>query len=275
MGNIKQRYLKASRDMPFAEAVKVKATAKVWTDQIVYVDGSAGPYLSVSVADADLAIASSGRLMIAKHTIEAGKYGICVPWKLSKTLSTVSAAVGDPVFLSDAPTTAVSGNLSLTAPTGDAKVIIVGRVTVAATIANGGAILLKASAPENIQAGRGTLTGTNTLVVGRPTESIAWVIGAATEVTLTILNAITITNVAVTAGGSTGVNVNVYNGAASGGNKICTQMATGGSVDVRTNAAGIHVSTGKNAVAAGGTIRCTKSGTGDALDTVVLTFIRT
>ena len=88
-------------------------------------------------------------------------------------------------------------------------------------------------------------------------------------------HAVTITNIAVTAGGTTNVNVNIYNGAASGGNKICSQMATGGSVDVRTNAASIHVSTGKNAVAAAGTIRCVKSATGDALDTVVLTFIRT
>ena len=244
MPNIKQRYIKPGRDFNYSEAVKVLASAQIYKDQIVYVTGSDGPFLKAAPADSDDAAKSVGRMMISKQDITSGNYGIVLPWKIVKTLDTNSKAIGQPVFL-------------------------------AATVANGGACYVSAAALENVQTARGILTGTNTNVSGRPTESIAWVIGAATDVTLTTNHAITITNVAVTAGGTTNVNVNVYNGAASGGNKIAVQMATGGSVDVRTNSTGIHVSTGKNAVAAGGTIRCTKSGAGDALDTVVLTFIRT
>ena len=275
MPNIKQRYIKPGRDFNYSEAVKVLASAQIYKDQIVYVTGSDGPFLKAAPADSDDAAKSVGRMMISKQDIAANSYGIVLPWKIVKTLDTNSKAIGQPVFLADAISAAVAGNLTLTAPSGDAKVVVVGRVTVSATVANGGACYVSAAALESVQGARGILTGTNTNVSGRPTESIAWVIGAATDVTLTMNHAVTITNVAVTAGGTTDVNVNIYNGAASAGNKIAVQMATGGTVDIRTNSTGVHVSTGKNAVAAGGTIRCVKGATGDALDTVVLTFIRT
>jgi len=276
MANVKQRYIKPGRDFNYSEGVKVKATAAIFADQIVYVDGSSGPFLTVSPADSNGSATSVGRMMIAKHDIAVGSYGIVLPWKLVTTLATNSKAVGQPVFLADAVSGAVAGNLTLTAPSGDAKIVVVGRVTVSASVANGGACYISSAALETVQAARGILTGTNTNVSGRPTETIAWVIGATAVTTLTMNHAITITNVAFTAGGGTSTyNVDIYNGAASGANKICTTIASGGTVDVRTNAASIHVSTGKNAVAAAGTIRCVKGATGDALDTVVLTFIRT
>ena len=82
MGNLKQRFIKAGRDFNYAEGVKVKASSAVFADQIVYVDGSSGPFLTVVPADADGGVASGGRLMIAKHDIPVNGYGIVLPWKL-------------------------------------------------------------------------------------------------------------------------------------------------------------------------------------------------
>jgi hypothetical protein len=153
MGNLKQRLIKAGRDYNYAEGVKVKATTAVYADQIVYVTASDGPYLSVAAADADGGATANGRLMIAKHDIPASGYGVVLPWKLVTGFNTSAGAVGDPVFLADAPGTSAASNLTLTAPTGDAKVTIVGRVTVDATAANGGAILVHADCPEARQLG--------------------------------------------------------------------------------------------------------------------------
>ena len=55
MANIKQKYIKPGRDYNYSEGVKVLATAAVAADQIVYVDGSSGPFLKVSPADCDAA----------------------------------------------------------------------------------------------------------------------------------------------------------------------------------------------------------------------------
>ena len=129
MGNLKQRLIKAGRDYNYAEGVKVKATSAVYTDQIVYVTASDGPYLSVATADADDATKNIGRLMIAKHDIPINGYGVVLPWKLVTGFNTVAGAVGDPVYLHDTPGTTAASNLTLTPPT-DAKVIVVGRVTI-------------------------------------------------------------------------------------------------------------------------------------------------
>mgnify|MGYP003120712948 CR=1 FL=1 len=158
MGNLKQRLIKAGRDYNYAEGVKVKATVAVKADQIVYADGSDGPYLTVSPADADLPIASGksfgsdGRLMVAKHDIPASGYGVVLPWKIVKTVNTSAGVVGDPVFLSNTAGTTVASNLTLTCPTG-ANQVIVGRITVANTIALGGAIHVAAAAAEKAKGG--------------------------------------------------------------------------------------------------------------------------
>jgi len=147
MGNLKQRLIKPGRDFNYAEGVKVRASAAIYADQIVYVTGSEGPYLKAAPADADDAAKTVGRLMIAKHDIPVDGYGIVLPWKLVTSLDTSTPSVGDRVYLADTISAAAGGNLTFTAPT-DAKSIVVGRVTVSATVANGGAILVHADAPE-------------------------------------------------------------------------------------------------------------------------------
>jgi hypothetical protein len=103
-GNLKQRLIKAGRDFNYAEGVKVLASEQIYTDQVVYVMGSEGPFLKVAIADADAAGKTDGRMLIAKHDIPANGYGVCLPWKLVKDFDTsAAAAVGSPVYVSATP----------------------------------------------------------------------------------------------------------------------------------------------------------------------------
>ena len=154
MANIKQKFIKPGRDYNYSEGVKVLAAENIKADQIVYVSASSGPFLKATRADADTQVATGGRLMIAKHDIDADAYGIVLPWKLVTTVDTSSFAVGSPVYLGDSPGTAVADNLVLTAPTsGAGRLVKVGTVTVSATVANGGAILVDAGGAQKWQAG--------------------------------------------------------------------------------------------------------------------------
>lgn len=159
MANLKQKFIKPGRDFNYAEGVKVKATEAVYQDQIVYVDGSSGPFLTVSIANTTLTGEANGRLMVAKHNIALGSYGICLPWKLVTDFDTSTAgAVGDPVYLSASPGTARASNLAFSAPTAGRRQMIVGRVTVDAAAAAGGAMMLWPGAPESEASAGGSVT---------------------------------------------------------------------------------------------------------------------
>ena len=115
MGNLKQRLIKPGRDFNYAEGVKVKngTGSSIAADKIVYVSGYEGPYLKVSLADASNAETCSGRLMIAKHAIPDGGYGICLPWKLVTGVDTDDVTTaGDPLYLSE-----TAGDFTHAAPT--------------------------------------------------------------------------------------------------------------------------------------------------------------
>jgi len=275
----KQRLIKPGRDFNYSEGQKVLAHAAIKADQIVYIMGSDGPFSKVDVADADGGAAtanrhSNGRLLIAKHDIPAGGYGICLPWKLVTTKDTSGAgvAVGDPVYLSQTPGTTVASNLTLTAPSATGtEVIIVGRVTKAATVALGGAIMVQATVPESRVQGGGPSTASVANAVGRTTEAFyVSVPNNQTPIDLTLEYPVTVISAAVIAKGTSNVNIHVYNGATT--NKICTSLATGGTADVRTEAASVHIA--QHNVAAGGIIRLVKSANGDNGDLVVITAIR-
>ena len=269
MANVKQRYIKPGRDFNYSEGVKVKATAAVYADQIVYVDGSSGPFLKVSPADADLAAGANGRLMIAKHDIAAGSYGIVLPWKLVTTVATDSVAVGAAIYLADTVTAGVAGNLSLTAPNGDAKVVVVGRVTVSATVANGGAILVHADAPEErVQGGAVSATSSQ---VGRPTEQLKVVLPQSTNnCDITLPYGIIITDVhTISAGTATDTAIGIKG---TGADAIFTAIAFGGADGTRVQVA--VISRTHSAIPAGTVLRTRKGGNGDVGDIVVYTFIR-
>jgi hypothetical protein len=267
MGNLKQRLIKAGRDYNYAEGVKVKATSAVYADQIVYVTASDGPYLSVATADADGGATANGRLMVAKHDIPASGYGVVLPWKLVTGFNTLAGAVGDPVFLADAPGSAAASNLTLTAPSGDAKVIVVGRVTVDATA---GAVLVHADAPESRVQGGLLVTGA-TEAEPRPMETLAWVLSGATT-TVTLDYPVTILKVGSYKVGTTAGTLNVYNGAGTS-KPVCSAITMGTAANTEVSAIGF--STADATVAAGTSIRAVKTGSGgDATDRVVIHVIR-
>lgn len=275
MGNLKQRLIKAGRDYNYAEGVKVKATTAVYADQIVYVDGSEGPYLTVKSADADTnALASNGRLLIAKHDIPAGGYGVCLPWKLVTSVATDGHTVGDPIYLLDTTDSApTAANIGRACPTGDAKAVVVGRITKVGTVADGAGILVNASAPEERVQGGKTSTG-STLVSGSPVEQFVWTLGAGgATTTITLEYPIIVTDILVIQGSATEITeVNLYNGAASAGNliaKVLTDMGTTDGAALRAE----FIYDAKAVVAAEGTLRCARTG-GGAADLIVVTAIR-
>jgi len=270
MANLKQKFIKPGRDFNYSEGVKVKATAAVYADQIVYVDGSDGPFLTVSPADADAAFPAgpNGRLMIAKHNIAAGSYGIVLPWKLVTNFDTSAGAVGDPVFLADSVTAGTAGNLTLTAPT-LATQVVVGRVTVDAAA---GAILVNAAAPETRKRG-GTTAAGETNCDGRPMEQLRVQTAANTNNKDFVFDyPIVVTDIhGIAAGSSSGANVTVQKGTGGSAN-VCTAFAFGGSDGAVTRVA---VLSRTNAVIpAGTTLRVTKSANGVSGDLIIVTFIR-
>jgi len=271
MGNLKQRLIKAGRDYNYAEGVKVKATTAVYADQIVYVDGSEGPYLTVAAADANGGLTSTGRLLIAKHDIPANGYGVCLPWKLVTTVATTGHTIGDPIYLSSTPGSAAGANLTRTCPTGDANAIVVGRITKVGAVGTG-AILVNAAAPEERVQG-GTTSSGSTLISGCPVEQAFFTLGAdGATVTVSFEYPIIVTDLMVICGGATDItDVKAYNGAVSGTDYLAT-IATN-----ITDAKGVGraetISDGKQAVAAETVISVVRTG-GQVEDAVVITFIR-
>tara|TARA_R110000751_G_scaffold16376_6_gene51854 strand:- start:942 stop:1766 length:825 start_codon:yes stop_codon:yes gene_type:complete len=258
MGNLKQRLIKAGRDYNYAEGVKVKATVAVKADQIVYVDGSDGPYLTVSPADADLPIASGksfgsdGRLMVAKHDIPANGYGVVLPWKIVKTVNTSAGVVGDPVFLSNTAGTTVASNLTLTCPTG-ANQVIVGRITVAATIALGGAIHVAAAAAEK---GKGGVASATQFFPADTKVFKVHFTGAANpeNVNIVLKRAVTLVNAWSVNGAGAGDPVTIKNSGTT-----CITIATP-ATGTETVGAMTHLVAAQAAIAAGGTLRVTRTG---------------
>lgn len=274
MGNLKQRLIKAGRDFNYAEGVKVKASTAVYADQIVYVDGNEGPYLTVKTADADLALAAGGRLLIAKHDIPASGYGVCLPWKLVTTVATDGHTIGDPIYLLDTADSApTDANIGRACPTGNAMAVVVGRITKVGTVAAGAGILVNASAPEERVQGGKTATAA-TLVTGSPVEQFVWTLGA-DGATTTITNEypIIVTDILVIQGSATAITqVDLYNGAASGGNEIAsvdTSLAGTDGAALRAE----FIYDAKAVVAAESTLSCVRVGGGTA-DMIVVTAIR-
>jgi hypothetical protein len=102
MGNLKQRLIKPGRDFNYAEGVKVKAGEAIAANDIVYTSSYSGPFCVVSKADASASATCAGRLLIAKHAIPDGGYGVALPWKLVTGIDTsASSAAGAAVYLSD------------------------------------------------------------------------------------------------------------------------------------------------------------------------------
>jgi len=268
----RQRLIKPGRDLNYSEGQKVLANAAIKADQIVYIMGSDGPFSKVDVADADAAGRANGRLLIAKHDIPAGGYGVCLPWKLVTTKDTSGAgvAVGDAVYLSATPGTTVASNLTLTAPAAGVNVVV-GRVTVAATVANGAAIMVQAASPESRVVGGTYSASATTGVAGSPVEVFKVFLPDTDNVELTLDYPIIVVDAYVFSAGTTTGNVDISNNTASGPNRIM-RIASGTAADaiVRQTA---YVVVAKASIAAGAKMIVEKSA-GDAGDFVVISAIR-
>ena len=271
-GNIKQKMLKAGRDYNYAEGVKVKADAQIYADQIVYVTGNDGPYLTVNAADADATNGANGRLLIAKHDIPAAGYGVCLPWKLVTTFSTAVPEVGDPVYLSDSVTAGVAGNLSFTAPS-DAKTVIVGRVTKKGTVAAGAGILVNAASPElRVLGGSLPVAQESTFVEGRPTEVISWVMNDG-DSTITLGYPVVVVDAWAVQGGATAITeIKLYKGNIDAANDFAW-FITDGAAELGSVLRPQNILYDNLAFAKGNTMRAVKTD-GNATDRIYVTVIR-
>ena len=269
MANLKQKFIKPGRDFNYSEGVKVKATEAVYQDQVVYVDGSSGPFLTVSIADADAAGETNGRMLIAKHDIAAGSYGICLPWKLVRDFDTSgSAAVGDPVYISATTGTARASNLTFTAPTGSRQVIV-GRVTIDNTAANGGAMMIWPAAPEENEAGGVVTPGASRV----PAETLTFVVtfgNTTTDNSFTLAPfPIILTDAYIACGNGQAVGLIVKDHA----DAACLTCANTAASAAAVSRATAYVF-GAADLAAGHTMKLTRGGTPRASDVAVITAIR-
>ena len=266
----RQRLIKPGRDLNYSEGQKVLANAAIKADQIVYIMGSDGPFSKVDVADADAAGRANGRLLIAKHDIPAGGYGVCLPWKLVTTKDTSGAgvAVGDAVYLSATPGTTVASNLTLTAPAAGVNVVV-GRVTVAATVALGGAIMIQAASPESRVEGGTVAPGAGV----SPVEALTFVVEFGnTTVNTTFTTApfpIILTDAYIACGNGQAVGLIVKDNA---GAACLTCVNTAASTAAVSRATAYAFAAAD--IAAGQTITMTRGGTPHASDVAVITAIR-
>ena len=106
MSGIKQRSILPGIDYNYSEGIKVLAGEAISAGDIVYASGFANDYIQVSKARADQAPTyQASRLLIAKHGMASGEYGIVLPWQMiaMDTHTGGPATIGDKVFLSDTP----------------------------------------------------------------------------------------------------------------------------------------------------------------------------
>ena len=267
MANLKQKYIKPGRDFNYSEGVKVKATEAVYQDQVVYVDGSSGPFLTVSIADADAAGETNGRMLIAKHDIAAGEYGICLPWKLVTDFNTSAAgAVGDPVYISATTGTSRASNLTFTAPTGSRQVVV-GRVTV--DNATTGAMMICPSAPESNEKGGLISAGGGRQAQDLLTFTVAFPGTSGASITLTSLPyPILLVDAYIIAGDNSQPELTVLD---NGDNTCITCTAAAASAGAIGRAA--TLAKANQDIAAGETMKLTKTN-GHANDIAVVQAIR-
>ena len=82
MGNLKNKWVKPGSSFNYTEAQRVKGAEDIDTNDILVITGMAGGIGIVSKADCITVRGSDGRLLIAKHAIPAGGYGVGLPWSL-------------------------------------------------------------------------------------------------------------------------------------------------------------------------------------------------
>tara|TARA_R100001509_G_scaffold69013_1_gene38290 strand:- start:816 stop:1253 length:438 start_codon:yes stop_codon:yes gene_type:complete len=114
---IKNKSIQPAGSFNYAEGIKVyNGTADDFsTNQIVQINGVVGGVGSVRLADSVSADGVRGRVLVLKHDLPAGRYGVALPWKIVEGVDTSrggGGAVGDLWFIGQ---NADKGNLVDTA----------------------------------------------------------------------------------------------------------------------------------------------------------------
>ena len=124
MPNIRNKSIQPAGGFNHAEAWKVKNTtgATIAANKIVYVNGVSGGRGTIALASNAAAVSCQGRLMITKHDIPNGSFGIVLPWKILEGQNTNGATLGDLRWVGTA------GALLAAAPGGGAVVRPIGIV---------------------------------------------------------------------------------------------------------------------------------------------------
>jgi len=82
VGNLKNKWVKPGSAFNYTEAQRLKAAEDITTNDIVVITGIVGGIGIVNKADCGTLRLRDGRLLIAKHDIPAGGYGVGLPWEL-------------------------------------------------------------------------------------------------------------------------------------------------------------------------------------------------
>ncbi len=110
MPNLKSKWLKPSRNVPYAEGILVYngTGSTIAANLLVRIDGSGlqGGGLKMAIARATTAqLGGKVPLFVTKHSIPDGKWGVVLPWAILQNVDTSAAAnAGDAVYLRDAAT---------------------------------------------------------------------------------------------------------------------------------------------------------------------------
>ncbi len=102
MATIKNKSIKPGSDLNYSEGVKVQAGEDIATGDLIIVLGHTGGMGIAFKADATTTLrAGSGRMLIAKHAIPSGSFGIGLPWQII-TFNTAAMTLGDAIYLTAA-----------------------------------------------------------------------------------------------------------------------------------------------------------------------------
>lgn len=103
---IKNKSIQPAGSFNYAEGVRVyNATGSDFvTNQVVQINGVVGGIGSVRLADSANADGVQGRILVLKHDLPNGRYGVALPWKIVEGVDTTRGgpgAVGDLWYVGD------------------------------------------------------------------------------------------------------------------------------------------------------------------------------
>lgn len=106
MPTMKQKSIKPSNDLPYAEAILAYngSGVDIPAGSLVTLSaGIEGSSLKVALAPAADATTKKQVLFVAKHAIPNGRRGVILPWMVIRNVDTSAVSLpGDPVYLSEA-----------------------------------------------------------------------------------------------------------------------------------------------------------------------------